>query len=109
MAGIRGAKHYHAQLRALLPAGPAWDPEWVPALEKILLAMAKEMARMDARAFDVINEMDPAGKFSLSSPFSGDLGKIFLPQLKLVAGQGKAEGHDAKGFDRGRGGHWICS
>ena len=35
----------------------------------------------------------PAGKFSLSSPFSGDLGKIFLPQLKLVAGQGKAEGH----------------
>ena len=35
----------------------------------------------------------PAGKFSLSSPFSGDLGKIFLPQLKLGAGQGKAEGH----------------
>ena len=35
----------------------------------------------------------PAGKFSLSSPFSGDLGKVFLPQLKLVAGQGKAEGH----------------
>lgn len=35
----------------------------------------------------------PAGKFSLSSPFSGDLGKIFLPELKLVAGQGKAEGH----------------
>ncbi len=61
MAGIRGAKHYHTQLRALLPAGPAWDPDWVPALEKILLAMAKEMARMDARAFDVINEMDPAG------------------------------------------------
>ena len=35
----------------------------------------------------------PAGKFSLTSPFSGDLGKIFLPQLKLVAGQGKAQGH----------------
>jgi len=35
----------------------------------------------------------PAGAFSLSSPFSGDLTKIFLPQFTLVAGQGKAEGH----------------
>lgn len=35
----------------------------------------------------------PAGAFSLSSPFSGDLTKIYLPQFKLVAGQGKAEGH----------------
>ena len=35
----------------------------------------------------------PAGAFSLSSPFSGDLSKIFLPQVELVAGQGKAAGH----------------
>ncbi|WP_413794981.1 MULTISPECIES: translocation/assembly module TamB domain-containing protein [unclassified Pseudomonas] len=35
----------------------------------------------------------PAGAFSLDSPFSGDLMQIHLPQLKLVAGQGKAEGH----------------
>ena len=35
----------------------------------------------------------PAGAFSLSSPFSGDLTQIFLPQLQLVAGQGKAAGH----------------
>lgn len=35
----------------------------------------------------------PAGAFSLSSPFSGDLSKIFLPQVELVAGQGKATGH----------------
>ncbi|MDT3419883.1 translocation and assembly module TamB [Pseudomonas protegens] len=35
----------------------------------------------------------PAGAFSLSSPFSGDLTKIYLPQFKLAAGQGKAEGH----------------
>lgn len=35
----------------------------------------------------------PAGAFSLSSPFSGDLTKIFLPQLQLTAGQGKALGH----------------
>ena len=35
----------------------------------------------------------PAGAFSLSSPFSGDLSKIFLPQVELVAGQGRATGH----------------
>ncbi|MGO3619465.1 MAG: translocation/assembly module TamB domain-containing protein [Pseudomonas helleri] len=35
----------------------------------------------------------PAGAFSVSSPFSGDLEKIFMPQLELVAGQGKARGH----------------
>lgn len=35
----------------------------------------------------------PAGAFSLGSPFSGDLTQIFLPELKLAAGQGKAEGH----------------
>jgi translocation and assembly module TamB len=35
----------------------------------------------------------PAGAFSLTSPFSGDLEQIFLPQLEMVAGQGKATGH----------------
>jgi translocation and assembly module TamB len=35
----------------------------------------------------------PAGAFSLNSPFSGDLSQIHLPQFKLEAGQGKAEGH----------------
>ncbi|WNJ83342.1 translocation/assembly module TamB domain-containing protein [Pseudomonas canadensis] len=35
----------------------------------------------------------PAGKFNVLTPFSGDLTQIFLPELKLTAGQGKAEGH----------------
>ncbi|UOB22187.1 translocation/assembly module TamB [Pseudomonas orientalis] len=35
----------------------------------------------------------PAGKFNVVSPFSGDLKQVFLPELKLSAGQGKAEGH----------------
>ena len=35
----------------------------------------------------------PAGAFSLGSPFSGDLTQVHLPELKLTAGQGKAEGH----------------
>jgi translocation and assembly module TamB len=35
----------------------------------------------------------PAGAFSLSSPFAGNLTKIYLQQIQLEAGQGKAEGH----------------
>lgn len=35
----------------------------------------------------------PAGAFTLSSPFSGSLEQISLPQLVMQAGQGKAEGH----------------
>jgi len=61
MGGLRDAAQYRAQLRTLLPAGPAWDPELVPELETILAGAAMELARVDARAFDLINEMDPAG------------------------------------------------
>ncbi|WP_201190702.1 translocation/assembly module TamB domain-containing protein [Pseudomonas fluorescens] len=35
----------------------------------------------------------PAGAFSLSSPFAGDLSSLYLQQIQLEAGQGKAEGH----------------
>lgn len=35
----------------------------------------------------------PAGAFNLSSPFAGDLTKIYLQQIQLEAGQGKADGH----------------
>lgn len=35
----------------------------------------------------------PAGAFSIASPFSGDLQSVYLPQLELVAGQGRASGH----------------
>jgi len=41
-----------------------------------------------AGAFD-----GPAGAFTLGSPFSGDLQQVALPQLALVAGQGKASGY----------------
>lgn len=36
MAGIRTAEQYQAQLRSLLPSGPAWDPERVPELDYVL-------------------------------------------------------------------------
>ena len=43
----------------------------------------------------------PAGEFSLSSPLSGDLAQVSLPQLQLIAGQGSAEGVVKVGFAEG--------
>nr|WP_215730826.1 translocation/assembly module TamB domain-containing protein [Pseudomonas lalucatii] len=40
----------------------------------------------------------PAGAFSLQSPFSGDLQQLFLPELLLQAGQGRAAGQLSLGF-----------
>ncbi|MGC7839545.1 translocation/assembly module TamB domain-containing protein [Pseudomonas wayambapalatensis] len=40
----------------------------------------------------------PAGAFSLASPFAGDLTQVRLPQLALLAGQGKALGAVTLGF-----------
>ena len=44
-------------------------------------------------------ELDgPAGAFSLQSPLSGDLTQVFLPEVKLAAGQGRVEGQARLGF-----------
>ncbi|WAC44174.1 translocation/assembly module TamB [Pseudomonas sp. SL4(2022)] len=40
----------------------------------------------------------PAGAFSLQSPLSGDLQNLYLPELRLHAGQGRAEGQVSLGF-----------
>jgi len=45
----------------------------------------------------------PAGDFNVASPFSGNLREIFLPQLSVQAGQGKAEGHLNLQFAQGIG------
>lgn len=65
MAGVRTAAQYQSQLRSLLPSGPAWDPERVPELEEVLEGVSQELARLDARAADLLNEMDPAGASEL--------------------------------------------
>ncbi|WP_122383769.1 YmfQ family protein, partial [Pseudomonas savastanoi] len=60
MVVIRTAEHYAGQLQALLPPGPAWDPERVPELQQVITGLSREFARIDGRAFDLLNEMDPA-------------------------------------------------
>ncbi|MBP0942083.1 putative phage tail protein [Pseudomonas alliivorans] len=60
MVVIRTAEHYTEQLQALLPPGPAWDPERVPQVQQLITGLSHEFARIDGRAFDLLNEMDPA-------------------------------------------------
>jgi uncharacterized protein YmfQ (DUF2313 family) len=50
---------YLAQLQALLPQGPAWPREADAALTQLLAAWADELARVDGRAADLIEEADP--------------------------------------------------
>lgn len=56
---MRTADDYKAQLRALLPPGPAWDPERVPELDLVLGGIAQEFARIEARGVALLAEMDP--------------------------------------------------
>lgn len=61
MAIAHSAAEFYAQLRALLPPGPAWDAQAVPEVDQVLAGLAEELARVEARAVQLANEMDPAG------------------------------------------------
>ncbi|RMQ48656.1 Tail protein [Pseudomonas cichorii] len=60
MVVLRTARQYADQLQALLPSGPAWDPERVPELQQVITGLSEEFARIDGRACALLNEMDPA-------------------------------------------------
>lgn len=59
MAVSMTAADYRAQLQALLPQGPAWPREADAALTRLLAAWADELARVDGRAADLVEETDP--------------------------------------------------
>lgn len=74
MAVIRTADEYRLQLQGLLPSGPAWDPELVPEVARVLGGVAVEFARLDARAVDLLNEMAPAGVSELVPDWESIMG-----------------------------------
>lgn len=97
---LTGKLNWEQGLRA--DAKIAWlDFPWhrlYPEVAEPQVALRKfngEMSYTDGKYLgNFSSDLDgPAGAFSLSSPFSGDLTQIFLPQLEVVAGQGKASGH----------------
>ena len=50
---------YLHQLQALLPHGPAWPRDDTAALSRLLAALATELARVDGRAMQLVEEADP--------------------------------------------------
>lgn len=54
-----GADAYARMLAALLPRGLVWRLEPDSTLSKVLRALAGELARIDARARDLLREWDP--------------------------------------------------
>jgi uncharacterized protein YmfQ (DUF2313 family) len=59
------ADDYRAQLQALLPQGPAWPDDADSATWHILDGIAQELARIDGRCGDLIEEADPLTTFEL--------------------------------------------
>lgn len=53
------ATDYLAHLQALLPQGPAWPRDAEATLTQLLHAWADELARVDGRADELIEEADP--------------------------------------------------
>lgn len=59
------ASDYLSNLQALLPSGPAWPRESDASLTKMLDGIAQELARIDARCDDVLNESDPRTAYEM--------------------------------------------
>jgi len=50
---------YLRQLQALLPQGPAWPRDDSATITQLLAALSDEMARVDGRAWQIVEEADP--------------------------------------------------
>lgn len=56
--GLTASDYLHS-LQALLPPGPAWPRDDGAALTRLLSALAHELARVDSRAGQILEEVDP--------------------------------------------------
>lgn len=82
------AEHYAAMLSALLPTGPAWPRHRQSTLQALLLSLAAELGRIDARSVQLVAEVDP----STTSELLGDWERVVgLPDGCVTAVQSVAE------------------
>jgi uncharacterized protein YmfQ (DUF2313 family) len=76
------ATDYLAQLQALLPPGPAWPKDADAPLTKMLSGLSQELARVDARALQLVEEVDPRTTAELFADWERVAG---LPDACVVA------------------------
>lgn len=73
---------YLRQLQALLPLGPAWPKDDDALLTRLLAGLSNEIARVDGRAWQIVEEADPRTVAELFSDWERVAG---LPDACAVA------------------------
>lgn len=73
---------YLHQLQALLPPGPAWPKDDESTLTRLLSSLAVELARVDGRAMQLVEEADPRATAELFADWERVAG---LPDACAVA------------------------
>ena len=86
------AADYHQQLMALKPTGRAWPDDPDSRQNQTLAALAEELARLDARALGLIEELDPRLAFELLADLERNFG---LPEVCKVTPETLAGRHKA--------------
>ncbi len=71
---MRTAAAYTAQLQQLLPRGPIWTRDPSSVLTALLAGFAAEFARVDARADQLLVELDPAQTYEMLTDWERVLG-----------------------------------
>jgi uncharacterized protein YmfQ (DUF2313 family) len=84
----RTAEDYRQLLAALLPPGLIWPKDADSNLGRLLHGLAGELARVDARAGDLMDELDPRTTFELLADWEAVCG---LPEACDYSGQTLAE------------------
>lgn len=79
---------YKAQLASLLPRGRAWPREEGSVLMQLMHAKAEELARIDGRASDLLEEIDPRTTLELLADWERVAG---LPDACIAAPDSIAE------------------
>jgi uncharacterized protein YmfQ (DUF2313 family) len=82
------AEAYARMLKALLPRGVLWNLEDGSTISRVLLALADELARIDARSEDLIREIHPPTTLELLADFERVYG---LPDPCLGEDQSTAQ------------------
>lgn len=90
--GETDAASYARSLAALLPQGQAWPTDPASTLQRVLLGLAQEMQRVDARAAALVQESDPRTTTELLSDWERSHG---LPDPCVEVAQTVAERRQA--------------
>lgn len=70
----KSAEHYRRQLTSLLPTGFIWPVDGESSLAKVLLGWSAELARVDQRVVDMLDEVDPRSTYECIEDWERGLG-----------------------------------